>query len=41
MDVVYATLILYGKRTFASVPETLKDDVKQVLTDLGYHELAE
>lgn len=35
MAMVYATLILYGKKTFADVPESLKPQVKQILIDLG------
>ena len=34
MAVVYATLILKGKKTFAEVPEKIKDQVKEVLIDL-------
>ena len=40
MDVVYATLIIHGKRTFESVPSVIKPRVKKALTDLGYPELA-
>lgn len=31
---VYATLIIKGKRTFKSVPEKLKAQVKEILVDL-------
>lgn len=41
MAVVYATLIVKGKKTFADVPEKIKEQVKQVLTDLDCPELAE
>lgn len=41
MAVIYATLIIYGKRTFASVPVTIKEAVRQVLIDLDMAELAE
>ena len=34
MAVVYATLIIKGKKTFAQVPDRLKEQVKQVLIDL-------
>ena len=34
MAVVYATLIIKGKKTFADVPERLKEKVKEVLIDL-------
>lgn len=40
MDVVYATLIIYGKRTFAQVPMSLKERTKKCLEDLGMGELA-
>lgn len=41
MAVVYATLIIKGKKTFADVPERLKEKVKEVLVDLDCGELAE
>lgn len=41
MAVVYATLIIRGFRTFAQVPSTLKERVKQVLIDLEMEHLAE
>lgn len=34
MAVIYATLIVKGKKTFADVPEKIKVQVKQVLIDL-------
>ena len=34
MAVVYATLIIKGRKTFADVPARIKEDVKQVLIDL-------
>ena len=34
MATVYATLIIKGKRTFKSVPEKLKPQVKEILIDL-------
>lgn len=34
MAVVYATLIVKGKKTFDAVPERIKEQVKQVLIDL-------
>lgn len=34
MAVVYATLIIKGKKTFAQVPDRLKEQVKEVLIDL-------
>lgn len=41
MDVIYATLIIHGKRTYDSVPKIIQPRVKNVLIDLGYPELAE
>lgn len=41
MAVVYATLIVKGKKSFADVPERIKEQVKQVLIDLDCPELAE
>lgn len=41
MAVVYATLIVKGKKTFAEVPERIKEQVKTVLIDLDCPELAE
>ena len=38
---IYATLIIKGKKTFADVPEKIKDKVKEVLIDLDCPELAE
>lgn len=34
MAVIYATLIVKGKKTFADVPERIKEQVRQVLIDL-------
>lgn len=33
MAMVYASLIIKGKKTFAQVPATIKEQVKQVLID--------
>lgn len=41
MAVVYATLIIKGKKTFTDVPDRIKEQVKQVLIDLDCGELAE
>lgn len=41
MAVVYATLIVRGAKTFAEVPEKIKEKVKQTLIDLDCGELAE
>lgn len=40
MAVVYATLIVKGKKTFNDVPATIREQVKEVLTDLDLAELA-
>lgn len=40
MAVVYATLIINGRRDFASVPDTLKAAVREVLIDLDLEALA-
>jgi hypothetical protein len=40
MAVVYATLIIKGKKTFKEVPDLIKDQVRQVLIDLECEELA-
>lgn len=39
--IVYATLIIKGRKTFADVPDTLKEQVRQILIDLDVLELAE
>ena len=41
MAVVYATLIIKGKKNFSDVPDRIKDQVKEVLIDLDCPELAE
>lgn len=41
MAVVYATLIVKGKKTFADVPKRIKEQVKEVLIDLDCGDLAE
>lgn len=41
MAVVYATLIIKGKKTFADVPVRIQEQVKEVLIDLDCPELAE
>ena len=40
MAVIYATLIIKGKKTFAQVPKILKEKVKERLIDLDMEELA-
>lgn len=34
MAVIYVALIVKGKRTYASVPAVLKEQVKEILIDL-------
>lgn len=41
MAVVYATLIIKGKKEFADVPARIREQVKAVLIDLECGELAE
>lgn len=41
MAIIYATLIIKGKKTFADVPDKIKDKVKEVLVDLDCPELTE
>lgn len=42
MAVVYATLIIKGKKTFADVPDRIKEQVKQLESiDLDCGDLAE
>ena len=39
MAVIYATLIVKGRKTFRQVPDKIKDQVRQVLVDLECEEL--
>lgn len=39
MAVIYATLIVKGKKTFAQVPDKLKNQVRQILIDLECEDL--
>lgn len=41
MAVVYATLIIKGKKKFSDVPDRIKDQVKEVLIDLDCGDLTE
>lgn len=41
MAIIYATLIIKGKKTFAEVPARIKEQVKEVLVDLDLGDLAE
>lgn len=37
--IIYATLIVKGKKTFVQVPDKIKDQVRQVLIDLECEDL--
>lgn len=39
MAIIYATLIVKGKKTYAQVPEKIKTQVKQALVDLECEDL--
>lgn len=39
MAIIYATLIVNGKKNFSQVPDRIKDQVRQVLKDLELEEL--
>lgn len=39
MAVVYATLIIKGKKNYADVPAKLKEQVKEILIDLDCSDL--
>ena len=39
MAVVYATLIVKGKKSYADVPDKLKEQVKEILIDLDCSDL--
>lgn len=40
MAMIYAQLIIKGKKTFKEVPDKLKEQVKSILIDLELEELA-
>ena len=40
MEIIYATLIIKGVKTFSQGPACIKEKVKQLLTDLDVPELA-
>lgn len=40
MAVVYATLIIKGKKTIDQVPATIKEQVKEILIDMEVPDLA-
>lgn len=39
--IVYATLIMNGRKEFSQVPARIKDNVKEVLIDLGLENLTQ
>ncbi len=41
MAVIYATLIVKGKKKIEDVPEKIREQVKEILVDLEIPELAE
>lgn len=41
MAVIYATLIIKGRKTFSDVPAKLKEQVRTILVDMDCAELAE
>lgn len=41
MAVIYATLIVDGRKTFAQVPASLREQVREILTALGCAALAQ
>ena len=41
MAEVYASLIIKGRKQIEQVPEKIRDEVKQILIDKGFPELAE
>ena len=41
MAIVYALLIVKGKKDYADVPAKLKEQVREVLTDMEVPDLAE
>ena len=41
MAVIYATLIVKGKKTINDVPAVIREQVKQILIDLDLPELSE
>lgn len=40
MAAVYANLIIKGQKQIEEVPEKIRDDVRAILTEKGFHELA-
>lgn len=40
MAIIYATLIINGKKEFKDVPERLKEQVRKILEELDLEDLA-
>lgn len=40
MAKVYATLIIKGMKTIDDVPKNIREEVRQLLIEMGYSELA-
>lgn len=40
MAMLYAQMIMLGKKTFAQVPSKLKEQVREILIDSGCEDLA-
>lgn len=40
MAMLWAKQIMMGKKTYAQVPAKLREQVKEILVDSGYEELA-
>lgn len=41
MAMLWANQIMLGKKTFAQVPKLLKDQVREILIDAGFGNLAQ
>lgn len=41
MAIIYATLIVKGKKNFSDVPERIKEQVKELLSDLDCGEMVQ
>ena len=41
MPIIYAQLIVKGRKKFSDVPEVIKEDVRQVLIDMDLEHLTE
>lgn len=41
MAIIYAQLIIKGRKTFSQVPDIIKEDVRQVLIDMDLEYLTQ